>query len=84
MIKMYGTSWCGDCHRARAVLDGLQEPYEWIDVEQDASGKAHLVEVVGKVKVPLVEFPDGTHMVEPGNDALTSRVSDLRSSRSKA
>jgi mycoredoxin len=77
MIKVYGTTWCGDCHRARHVLDGLSEPYQWIDVDQDAPGKAHLVQVVGKVKVPLVEFPDGSHLVEPSNAALTDKVKTM-------
>jgi mycoredoxin len=78
MITIFGTTWCGDCHRARKVLDQLNEPYQWIDVDQDAAGKAHLVSVVGKVKVPLVEFGDGSHMVEPSNAALTDKVNALR------
>lgn len=78
MIKMYGTTWCGDCHRARRVLDELKEAYDWIDVDKDAAGKAHLVSVVGKVKVPLIEFEDGTHLVEPSNAALTEKVHALR------
>ncbi|HEY4001255.1 MAG TPA: glutaredoxin domain-containing protein [Candidatus Xenobia bacterium] len=80
MIEMYGTSWCGDCHRARRVLDGMGEKYKWYDVDDDTAARQHLVAVVGKVKVPLIEFPDGTHLVEPSNAALTTKVTALRSS----
>jgi mycoredoxin len=81
---MYGTTWCGDCHRAKSVLDQMQEPYEWIDVEQDVVGRTHLIQVVGKVKVPLLEFPDQTTMVEPSNDALKAKVSALRQAQAQA
>ena len=50
MIKMYGTTWCGDCHRARRVLDEMQEAYQWLDVDKDVEARQHLVGVVGKVK----------------------------------
>jgi glutaredoxin-like protein len=80
MIKMYGTTWCGDCHRAKRVLDELDERYEWIDVDRDKAAREHLVQVVGKVKVPLIEFGDGSHLVEPSSDTLRAKVSSLRGS----
>ena len=77
-IKIFGTTWCGDCHRAQAVLKGLSEPYTWIDIEKDKEAYDHVIAVVGKRKVPLIEFADGTHLVEPSNAALTDKVSALR------
>jgi len=78
MTKVYGTTWCGDCKRAQKVLHDLSEPYDWIDVDDDQEARAHLVSVVGKVKVPLIVFPDGSHLVEPSNDALSSKIHAIR------
>lgn len=78
MIKMFGTTWCGDCKRAKAVLDEMGEAFEWIDVDRDETSRAHVVSVIGKVKVPLIEFADGSHLVEPSNQALKEKVNALR------
>ncbi|NTV38329.1 MAG: hypothetical protein HGA82_04035, partial [Anaerolineales bacterium] len=42
-IIVYGTTWCGDCRRARAVLDRLQVSYHWVDIDRDEEA-ARLVE----------------------------------------
>ena len=31
-IIMYGTTWCGQTRRARALLDRNNIPYRWIDI----------------------------------------------------
>ncbi len=78
MTKVYGADWCGDCRRAKQALADLQEPFEWIDVSQDSAARAHVERVVGKLKIPLIEFADGSSMVEPSNAALTEKVQALR------
>ena len=32
-IIMYGTTWCGQTRRARALLDRNNIPYRWIDID---------------------------------------------------
>ena len=29
-LRMYGTAWCGDCHRAKAWLDAAAIAYEYL------------------------------------------------------
>jgi glutaredoxin len=35
---MYGTSWCPDCHRSKAVLSSYGIGFEWIDIDEDKAG----------------------------------------------
>ena len=41
-IKMYTTSWCGDCRMAKMFLDENRISYEEIDIEK-TPGAAELV-----------------------------------------
>ncbi|HCE76863.1 MAG TPA: NrdH-redoxin, partial [Dehalococcoidia bacterium] len=34
-IKMYGTTWCGDCIRAKKFLDRNKIKYEYTDVDEE-------------------------------------------------
>lgn len=78
MIKMFGTTWCGDCKRAKVLLEEMCETYHWVDVDEDAAGRDYVMHVVGKVKVPLIEFVDGTFLVEPSNGELQEKLLKLR------
>ena len=39
-ITMYGADWCGDCTRAKALLDREGVAYTYVDVEADDTGAA--------------------------------------------
>lgn len=74
-IIMYGTSWCGDCHRSRRLLDRHEIPYTWIDIDRDPEAKAYVREVNGgRQIVPTIIFPDGGMLVEPTDRELAARV----------
>ena len=74
-IKMYGTTWCYDCRRAKSVLDNNQIPYEWIDIDQDAEGRQYVESVNrGYRSVPTLVFPDGSILVEPSNTELNQKL----------
>ena len=74
-ITVYATPWCGDCHRARRVLERLGARYRWIDVEQDAEAEAAAVRLNGgQRKVPTILFPDGSVLVEPSDDELEAKL----------
>ena len=34
-IKVYGTTWCGDCIRAKSFMDENGIGYEWTDVDEE-------------------------------------------------
>ncbi len=75
-IVIYGTMWCGDCRRARAVFDRLQVPYRWVDVDRDVDA-ARLVESLnrGFRSVPTILWPDGSMLVEPSSEELARKLS---------
>jgi thioredoxin reductase (NADPH) len=62
-----------------AVKDFLSRnhvPYQWIDVEADAPTRALVAAIVGDelARLPVVFFPDGSHLVSPENRALAEKV----------
>ena len=66
MIKVYATTWCGDCRMAKHVLDSREIAYEYIDIDL-APEAAELVQRIngGFRSVPTILFPDGRVLVEP-------------------
>ena len=74
-IKVYGASWCPDCHRAKRFLGDQRVPFEWHDIEQDPDG----VKIVqernnGNNVIPTIIFPDGSHLAEPTNEELAEKI----------
>ncbi len=74
-IKMYVTTWCGDCRFAKRWLDAHSIPYETINIEEDEMA-AELVKRIndGMRSVPTIIFPDGSILVEPGARELAARL----------
>jgi mycoredoxin len=57
MIKMYTTSWCGDCRVTKRVLEQRGLAYEEIDIEQDETAAQHVMRINGgRRSVPTLEF----------------------------
>jgi mycoredoxin len=73
-IKMYATTWCGDCRFARRWFDTHGIPYEYINIEEDEAA-AELVQKVngGMRSVPTIVFPDGSVLVEPSARELAAK-----------
>ena len=76
-LIVYGTSWCGDCHRTRRFLDQNAIPYEWIDADKDENGMRRVLEINhGMRSVPTVVFPDGSVLTEPSNGQLARKLAE--------
>lgn len=74
-IVLYGTTWCYDSRRARAVLDQNGIAYQWIDIDQDMEGRKFVEQVNnGFRSVPTIVFPDGSMLVEPSNTELKAKL----------
>ncbi|MCS6993398.1 MAG: NrdH-redoxin [Anaerolineales bacterium] len=74
-IVFYGTSWCGDCRRARQVFAQNQVPYVEIDIDSDPKGEAFVKQVNhGSRSVPTIVFPDGSTLTEPDNATLAAHL----------
>jgi mycoredoxin len=75
-ITVYGTDWCGDTTRTRQHLDGLQVPYDYIDIEQDPVSQDWVKRKNGgKQRTPTVDV-DGEILVEPEEGALDQALRD--------
>ena len=73
-IKIYATTWCGDCRLARRWLDNHNIPYEYINIEDDEQAAEYVVRVNnGKQSVPTIIFPDGSILVEPSARELAAK-----------
>jgi mycoredoxin len=75
-IKMYVTTWCGDCRMAKRWFDSHGISYEYINIEEDEKAAAYVARVNrGYQSVPTIVFPDGTILVEPSPRELASKFS---------
>ena len=74
-LTVYGTTWCGDCKRAKQLLGEQRVPYEFVDIDSDEQGLAYVLEVnEGKSIIPVVLFEDGSTLVEPSNAELAAKL----------
>ncbi len=74
-IIMYGTTWCYDTRRARAIFDQHHIPYEWVDIDADMAGRKYVEKINrGYRSVPTIVFPDGSILVEPSNMELCRKL----------
>jgi len=65
-IKMYATTWCGDCRMAKRWFDGHAIPYVYINIETAERAAAEVLRLNrGMRSVPTIVFPDGSVLVEP-------------------
>jgi len=77
-VILYGTSWCGDCRRARRVFAQIGTSYEDIDIDTDSQAKAFVEEVNrGSRAVPTIVFPDGSILVEPADIDLAAKLRNI-------
>lgn len=77
-ITMYGADWCGDCRRSKRFLDENKVGYNYIDVEADTSASDKVIEINGGMRsIPVIVFPDGSHLTEPSDNALRDKLTAL-------
>jgi mycoredoxin len=77
-LIMYGANWCGDCRRAKRFLDENHVAYLEIDTEIDLLAIEKVKEINGGVgSIPVIIFPDGSHLTEPSNKELRAKLESL-------
>ncbi len=77
-ITIYSADWCSDCRRSKRLLDSLEVEYTLIDVENEPSGASKVLEMTGgSQSIPVIVFSDGTHLVEPSDIDLKSKLISL-------
>lgn len=74
-ITVYGAPWCPHCKRVKKFLAGHRVPYENIDVDDNPDAVEVLKGVQGGGQIiPTVVYGDGTHEVNPTDEALARRI----------
>jgi mycoredoxin len=77
-IIIYGTEWCGDCYRARRILESNNVAFEWLDIDLDQEGENFVLKFnKGNRSVPTIIFSDGSVLVEPSYRQLKEKISSL-------
>ena len=73
-VTIFGADWCRDCVRSKAVLDRLGTEYDYIDLvaTPHESDRAHAIS--GRTNIPVIVFPDGSHLVEPTDPELEAAL----------
>ncbi len=65
-IKMYTTTWCNDCRRAKQFLNEHSIPYEEINIEEHVGAAEHVMKInEGKRKVPTFEVDGRAFNLSP-------------------
>jgi thioredoxin reductase (NADPH) len=74
-VRVAGSRWSPQSFLARDFLSRNQIPYQWIDIDNDASARELVQSTAGDLsRLPVVFFPDGQHLVAPSNAELAGRV----------
>lgn len=73
-VVMYGADWCGDCRRAKRVLERLRVDFRWIDVEHDSEKAEEARRIGGSRRIPVIILPDQTILVEPTDAELEQKL----------
>lgn len=76
-IRVAGALWSALSHDVKDFLARHQLPYLWMDIERDEKALAEVEKVNGSGNdhdIPIVFFPDGTHLVKPDTRALAEKV----------
>jgi thioredoxin reductase (NADPH) len=65
-IRVLGSQWSAASYTVKEFLSGNCVPYEWVDLDADEAAQALLVSLgVDLTRLPVILFPDGTHLVAP-------------------
>ena len=76
-VEFYGAAWCGDCVRARALLEHYGVDFTYHDVDASDEDKAKAIELSGRPNIPVLLFPDGSVLTEPSNKLLNNKLTEL-------
>ncbi len=74
-IRVAGARFSPQSHAVREFLSRNLVPYEWIDIDENAEMRELVAGFPdGPASLPVVLFPDGTHLRAPTNLELAEKV----------
>jgi thioredoxin reductase (NADPH) len=73
-VRVAGSRWSRQCYQVKEFLSRNHVPYQWVDVDLDASMRELVATLSPTGVLPVVLFPEGEPMVGPTIGALADRV----------
>ncbi len=73
-VIMYGADWCGDCRRSKRLLDELSVDYDYVNLVDEPEQAVVAEGISGRKNIPVITFPDGSHLVEPSDPELKKKL----------
>ena len=74
-IRVVGAAWSPQSFDVKEFLSRNGVPYQWLDVDSDASARGLVREITGdETTLPVVLFPDGPPLVRPDHHELADRL----------
>ena len=74
-IRIAGARFSPQSHAVREFLSRNLVPYQWINIDEDASMRELIAAFPGGLaRLPIVLFPDGTYLSAPSSLALAEKV----------
>jgi len=74
-LTLYGASWCPHCKRVKRFLAAHRVPYDNVDIDAEPEAIEQIKRLQGGGQIiPTVVYPDGTHEVNPSDEALAARL----------
>ena len=76
MMRVYGTSQSGNCHKVRMVLEALRLPYQWTETDSVGGGTrtTQFLAMNPNGKVPVLEIEPGNYL--PESNAILFYLAD--------
>jgi thioredoxin reductase (NADPH) len=74
-LTVYGAPWCPHCKRVKKFLSAHRAPYDNVNIDDHPEAIDYLKELQdGGQIIPTVVYDDGTHEVNPSDEALARRI----------
>lgn len=74
-IRVLGSQWSPQSFTTKEFLARNRVSYEWVDLDVDAAARALAESLAGNLtRLPVVTFPDGSHLVAPSMTDLAAKV----------
>jgi thioredoxin reductase (NADPH) len=73
-IRLAGARSSPRSYAVKEFLSTNHVPYQWIDVDQDAPTRELILTSGHSNRLPVIYFPDGTHLVAPTNQQLAEKI----------
>jgi thioredoxin reductase (NADPH) len=74
-IRVAGAQWSRQCYLVKDFLARNDVPYQWQDIEREAPVREMVLGLAGDLtRLPVVLFPDGSHLIAPTESALAAKI----------